>query len=108
MTKRQQSSHSFKMVELVHVKTALRAVLFTVLLIVYSVMYMEPALRLYGKMDKTISQKREIITQPESPVLVLCPEPPFKKSFFKQQFGENKYKTDGMERFFLGKCTSLA
>ena len=86
------------MVELVHVKTALRAVLFTVLLIVYSVMYMEPALRLYGKKDKTISQKREIITQPESPVLVLCPEPPFKKSFFKQQFGENK--TDGMERFF--------
>ena len=86
------------MVELVHVKTVLRAVLFTILLIVYSVMYMEPALRLYGKKDKTIAQKREIITQPESPVLVLCPEPPFKKSFFKKQFGENL--TVGVERYF--------
>ena len=86
------------MVELVHVKTVLRAVLFTVLLIVYSVMYMEPALRLYRKKDKTIAQKREIITHQESPVLVLCPDPPFKKSFFKQQIFENK--TVGVERFF--------
>ena len=85
------------MVELVHVKTVLRSVLFTVLLIVYSVMYMEPALRLYGKKDKTVAQKREIITHRESPVLVLCPDPPFKKSFFKQ-FGENKIV--GAERYF--------
>ena len=86
------------MVDLVHVKKLLRAVLFTVLLIVYSVMYMQPALSLYGKKDKTIAQKREIMTHPESPVLVLCPDPPFKKSFFKQQFGESK--TVGTERFF--------
>ena len=85
------------MVELVHVKTVLRSVLFTVLLIVYSVMYMEPALRLYGKKDKTVAQKREIITHRESPVLVLCPDPPFKKSFFKQ-FG--KKKNLGAERYF--------
>ena len=85
------------MVELVHVKTVLRSVLFTVLLIVYSVMYMEPALRLYGKKDKTVAQKREIITHRESPVLVLCPDPPFKKSFFKQ-FGEKK--SPGVENFF--------
>ena len=85
------------MVELVHVKTVLRSVLFTVLLIVYSVMYMEPALRLYGKKDKTVAQKREIITHRESPVLVLCPDPPFKKSFFKQ-FGKNK--SMGVEKYF--------
>ena len=77
------------MVKLVHVKKALRAILFTALLIVYSIMYMEPALTQYDKKDKTIAQKRENIAQPESPVLVLCPDPPFKASFF-EQFGEKK------------------
>ena len=85
------------MVELVHVNTALRAILFATLLIVYSVMYLKPALNQYAKKDKTIAQKRENITQPESPVLVLCPDPPFKKSYFRQ-FGKNK--TTGAERFF--------
>ena len=85
------------MVELVHIQTALRVIIFTALLIVYSVMYLEPALNQYGKKDKTIAQKRENITQPESPVIVLCPDPPFKKSYFRQ-FGKNK--TTGSERFF--------
>ena len=85
------------MVELVHVKTALRGILFSALLIVYSLMYMEPALSQYGKKDKTIAQKRENIAQPESPALVLCPDPPFKASFF-EQFGEKKII--GAENFF--------
>ena len=85
------------MVKLVHVKKSLRAILFTALLIAYSVMYLEPALNQYSKKDKTIAQKREDVTHPESPVLVLCPDPPFKKSYFKQ-FGKNK--TVGAERYF--------
>ena len=85
------------MVELAHVKTALRAILFTGLLIVYSVTYMEPAVKQFAKKSKTITQKSEEITQPESPVLVLCPDPPFKKSFFKQ-FGKKKLM--GAERYF--------
>ena len=85
------------MIEVVHVKTALRGILFTALLIVYYAMYMEPALRQYGKKDKTIAQKRENIAQPESPVLVLYPDPPFKASFF-EQFGEKKII--GAENFF--------
>ena len=85
------------MVELkCNIKTALRAILFTALLIAYSVMYLEPALNQYGKKDKTIAQKREDIAKPESPVLVLCPDPPFKASFF-EQFGE---KQSGAEDFF--------
>ena len=60
-------------------------------------MYMEPALKTYGKKSTTISQKSENLTQLDLPVLVLCPDPPFKKSFFKQ-FGKNK--TIGAERFF--------
>ena len=85
------------MVELMHVKTVLRVILFTSLLIVYSLMYMEPALKTYGKKSTTISQKSESLTQLDLPVLVLCPDPPFKKSFF-EQFGKNK--TIGAERFF--------
>ena len=85
------------MVGLVHVKKALRGILFTALLIVYTVMYMEPALVQYGRKDKTIAQKRENISQPESPVLVLCPDPPFKASFFKQ-FGLKK--SPASEKYF--------
>ena len=85
------------MVKLVHVKKALRAILFTALLIVYSIMYMEPALTQYDKKDKTIAQKRENIAHPESPVLVLCPDPPFKASFF-EQFGLKK--NPGAEKYF--------
>ena len=85
------------MVKLVHVKTAFRAILFLALLIVYYVMYFEPAIKQYDKKDKTIAQKREKITQPESPVLLLCPDPPFKPSFF-EQFGENK--VPGSEKYF--------
>ena len=85
------------MVEVVHVKTALRAILFTALLIVYSMMYMQPALEQYQKKSTTIAQKRENVAQLETPVLVLCPDPPFKKSFFKQ-FG--KKKNLGAERYF--------
>ena len=85
------------MVEVVHVKTALRAILFTALLIVYSMMYMQPALEQYQKKSTTIAQKRENVAQLETPVLVLCPDPPFKKSFFKQ-FG--KKKSLGAERYF--------
>ena len=85
------------MVELVHVKTVLRVILFTSLLIVYSVTYMAPAVKQFAQKSKTITQKSEEITQPELPVLVFCPDPPFKKSFFKE-FGKNK--TIGAERFF--------
>ena len=85
------------MIEAVHVKTALRGILFTALIIVYYIMYMEPALGQYEKKSTTIAQKRENLTQIEMPVLVLCPDPPFKKSFFKQ-FG--KKKNLGAERYF--------
>ena len=85
------------MIKVGHVKTALRGILFTALLIVYYIMYMEPALGQYEKKSKTIAQKRENIAQPESPVLVLCPDPPFKKSFFGQ-FSEKK--GPGAENFF--------
>ena len=90
-------SQKYKMIEVVHVKTALRGILFTALLIVYFIMYMEPALKQYHKKSKTIAQKRENIAQPESPILVLCPDPPFKKSFF-ERFGEKK--DPGAEKFF--------
>ena len=85
------------MVELVLVKKLLRAILFIALVIIYSVMYFEPALKIYDKKSTTISQKREYINQPEPPILVLCPDPPFKKSFF-EQFGKKKIM--GAHKFF--------
>ena len=75
---------------------------------------MEPALDQYGKKSTTIAQRREEIDVFESPIFVACPDPPFKKSFFREN-GVNK--SSGAEKYFwtlplyqniLGETTSSA
>ena len=102
------------MVERSQVWTILQAVLFSILLIIYYIGYMEPALDQYGKKSTTIAQRREEIDVFESPIFVACPDPPFKKSFFRKN-GVNK--SSGAEKYFwtlplyqniLGETTSSA
>ena len=87
---------AFKMVERGHVWTILKAVLFGILLIIYCLVYMKPALVQYGKKRTTIAQMREDINEFESPMFVACPDPPFKASFFKN-IGIN---SSGAEKYF--------
>ena len=102
------------MVERGHVWTILKAVLFSILLMIYIFVYMEPALVQYGKKRTTIAQMREDIDKFESPVFVACPDPPFKASFFNN-YGVND--TSGAVKYFwifppyqklLGNNTSTA
>ena len=102
------------MVERGQVWTLLKAVLFSILLIIYYIGYMEPALDQYGKKSTTIAQRREEMDVFESPIFVACPDPPFKKSFFREN-GVNQ--SSGAEKYFwalplyqniLGKTTSSA
>ena len=86
------------MVERGLVKNFLKASFFGILIIAYSFWYMEPALKQYLKRSKTIAQSREINDKPqEPPVLIVCPYPPFKASFFKDH---GMGKSTGAEKYF--------
>ena len=58
---------------------------------------MEEAVRNYTKKQTTIVQGKEDIDEIESPVFVICPDPPYKPSFFTE-FGINE--TLGAEKYF--------
>ena len=85
------------MVERGQVKKTLRAVLFCILLIVYYLMYIHTAVDQYYEEKTTVAQTRINTSYLDPPVIVLCPDPPFKASFFKQQ-GFNK--TGEMRKYF--------
>ena len=87
------------MVERGQVKKVLRAILFSILLIVYYVMYMDTALEQYYKYKEstTMAQTQENSSHSNPPVFVACPDPPFKTSFFREH-GLNK--SSAIERYF--------
>ena len=86
------------MVERGLIKNILRASLFAILMIAYCFLYMAPALKQYLKGSKTIAYTRESYNQPQSPpVLILCPYPPFKTSFFEDHGMD---KSVGAEKYF--------
>lgn len=71
------------MVERSLLKKLLRGFLFIILLVVYYFLYMQTALKQYGDKKTTISESKENVSQIESPDFVVCPDPPFKTSFFR-------------------------
>ena len=85
------------MVERGLIKNILRTTLFGILMTAYCFLYMEPALKQYIKGSKTIAQTRANKDESQSPpVLIVCPYPPFKSSFFKdhgldKSVGAKKY-----------------
>ena len=86
------------MVERGLIKHILRATLFGILMTAYCFLYMEPALKQYIKGSKTIAQTRANKDESQSPpVLIVCPYPPFKSSFFKDHGLD---KSVGAEKYF--------
>ena len=87
------------MVERGHVKKFVNSTLFCSLIILYYIFYMDKAVRNYAKGSTTIVQRQEEIldSNSKSPVFVLCVDPPFKTSFFRD-LGINK--TNGAEKYF--------
>jgi len=86
------------MVERGLIKNILRATLFGILMAAYCFWYMEPALKQYIKGSKTIAQTRANKDESQSPpVLIVCPYPPFKSSFFKDHGLD---KSVGAEKYF--------
>ena len=79
-------------------KNILRATLFGSLMIAYCFLYMEPALKQFIKGSKTIAQTRAYKDESQTPpVLIICPNPPYKSSFFKEHGLD---KSVGAEKYF--------
>ena len=76
------------MVERGQVYNIVNAGLFCILLVVYYVLYMEKAVENYMKKSTTIVERQEDIIEMKSPVFVLCPDPPFKTSFFRHNLSK--------------------
>ena len=60
-------------------------------------MFMEEALEQFSDKKTTIAQMKEEITEPVSPIFVVCPYPPFKNSYFREIGGMNN---TGAEKYF--------
>ena len=74
-----------------HTKVILRGILFISLLIIFVSLYLESALKDFAKARTTSAQSQEVVN-PDQPVLVACPDPPFKPFFFNDNgIGFNQY-----------------
>ena len=70
-----------------NLKLALKAILYLALLILFYMFYMKDALNKYKDGRTTMSEMRnKIISNTErlAPVMIICPEPGFKSSFFDE------------------------
>ena len=88
-----------------HIKRILRGILFIVLLSLFYFFYMETALDQFTKRRTTIVQSK-IELEPEPPVLIVCPDPPFKTSFF-QDHGVCKKEYPGISTYFWAAYKQL-
>ena len=65
------------------IKMLIQGVLFIILLIMFYFMYMKTAIEQFTKGSTTISQSPTDLSKLDPPIFILCPDPPFKPSFFK-------------------------
>ena len=59
-------------------------------------MYMKTAIEQFTKGSTTISQTTKDLPKLEPPIYILCPDPPFKPSFFKN----HGIRSIGVEKWF--------
>ena len=74
---------------------SLKALLFVILVVFYYVLYMQWALEQYNEKRTTMAESIKHANKLDYPILVFCPEPGFKPSFFKKM----KFNSPGIEYF---------
>ena len=80
-----------------NVRKLIHTIIYSVLIVVYCFFYMEEAVSNYTKKQTTIVQGKEDIDEIKSPVFVICPDPPYKPSFFR---GNGRNDTEAADKFF--------
>ena len=68
-------------------KYSLKALFFVILVVFYYILYMQWALEQYNEKRTTMAESIKQAKKLEYPILVFCPEPGFKQSFFKEMKG---------------------
>ena len=66
------------------IKKLTQGVLFIIILIIFYFTYMKTAIEQVTKGSTTMSQTPKDLSKLEPPIFILCPDPPFKPSFFKK------------------------
>ena len=78
------------------IEKLIQGVIFIVLLIIFYVMYMGTAIEQFTKGSTTISQTPKKLSKLKPPILMFCPDPSFKASFFKN----HSVRSLGAEKYF--------
>ena len=79
------------------IEFSVKALLFLILLILYYVFYMQIALDQYNEGRTTMAESIKINNELDYPVLIFCPEPGFKRSFFKDV--KDQVQATGVDRY---------
>ena len=79
------------------IEFSVKTLLFLILLILYYVFYMQIALDQYKEGRTTMAESIKINNELDYPVLIFCPEPGFKPSFFKDV--KDEVQATGIDRY---------
>ena len=79
------------------IELSVKCLLFFILLLFYYFFYLGEALSQYYEKRTTIAESIKSVDQLDYPVLIFCPNPGFKPSFFEEMKNKNKYP--GVEKF---------
>ena len=67
------------------VKIGLKITIYFILVVLFYILYMNKALIQFNKGSTTVGFRQEQVKEPYfAPILIACPDPPFKDSFFKE------------------------
>ena len=67
------------------VKICFKITIYFILLVSFYILYISKALIQFNKGSTTVGFRQEQVVEPYSaPILIACPDPAFKKSFFKE------------------------
>ena len=79
------------------IELSVKGLLFFILLLLYYFFYLGEALSQYYEKRTTIAESIKSVDQLDYPVLIFCPNPGFKASFFEEM--KNRKKYFGVEKF---------
>ena len=90
-------------------KILFRVVLYLILLALFGIIYAKDAFKMYMSRSTGFGQRQETVEQHEPPVLIICPEPTFKPSFFLdyEPFAENFFWQIDKYRQGISNDTSM-
>ena len=90
-------------------KSLFRVVLYLLLLTMFAIFYAKNAFTMYMSGSTSFGQRQENIEENEPPVLILCPEPAFKPSFFLdyEPFAESFFWQDDKYLQGIANGTSM-